>query len=145
MPPVRLVRFAKLTVLIADVSTIFCAFLIVGWQIIIFLRDGSWWVLPLSLVFSRHDQGEIYSTASIDKIVASQSNLHQCLPSAADHHGPVFGCGDPHGFLFVDFASRKRAHENANPISLTAPYPKRHIQAAVAPKPRAITAPGQIC
>ena len=75
MPPVRLVRFAKLTVLIADVSTIFCAFLIVGWQITIFLRDGSWRVLPLSLVFSRHDQGEIYSTASIDKIVASQSTI----------------------------------------------------------------------
>src|SRR5262249_3116133 len=36
VPSVRLVRFAKLTVLIADVSTIFCAFLIVGWQITIF-------------------------------------------------------------------------------------------------------------
>jgi hypothetical protein len=75
VPSVRLVRFAKLTVLIADVSTIFCAFLIVGWQIAIFLRDGSWRVLSLSLVFSRHDQGEIYSTASIDKIVASQSTI----------------------------------------------------------------------
>jgi hypothetical protein len=75
VPPVRLVRFAKLTVLIADVSTIFCAFLIVGWQITIFLRDGSWRVLPLSLVFGRHDQAEIYSTASIGKIVASQSTI----------------------------------------------------------------------
>ena len=75
LPSVRLIRFAKLTVLIADVSTIFCAFLIVGWQIIIFLRAGNWWALPLSLVFnmSEHNQGEIYSTASIDKIVARHS------------------------------------------------------------------------
>ena len=74
MPSVRLIRFAKLTVLIADVWTIFCAFLIVGWQIIIFLRGGNWWALPLSLVFntSGHNQGDIYSTASIDKIVASR-------------------------------------------------------------------------
>ena len=75
MPSVRLIRFAKLTILIADVSTIFCAFLIVGWQLIIFLRDGSWRALSLSLVFSGHEynRSEVYSTASIDKIVASQS------------------------------------------------------------------------
>ena len=75
LPSVRLIRFAKLTVLIADVSTLFCAFLIVGWQIIIFLRGGNWWALPLSLVFntSEHNQGDIYSTASIDKIVARHS------------------------------------------------------------------------
>ena len=75
LPSVRLIRFAKLTVLIADASTIFCAFLIVGWQIIIFLRGGNWRALPLSLVFntSEHNQGDIYSTASIDKIVARHS------------------------------------------------------------------------
>ena len=58
--------------LIADVSTLFCIFLIVAWQTTIFLRDGSWRALPLSLVFSasNYDQGEVYSTASIDKIVA---------------------------------------------------------------------------
>jgi hypothetical protein len=67
LPSVRFVRFAKLTALIADVSTIFCAVLIVGWQIIIFLRKGSWPALPLSLVFST-PKGEVYSTASIDKI-----------------------------------------------------------------------------
>ena len=74
LPSVRLIRFAKLTVLITDVSTLFCAFLIVGWQIIIFLRGGNWWALPLSLVFntSEHNQGEIYSTASIDKIGESR-------------------------------------------------------------------------
>jgi len=69
-------------VLIADVSTIFCALLIVGWQIIIFLRGGNWRALPLSLVFnmSEHNQGEIYSTASIDKTVAVHStNLSNAL------------------------------------------------------------------
>jgi len=75
VPSVRLVRFAKLTALIADVSTIFCAFLIVGWQITIFFRDGSWPALPLSLVFGKHEYNpsEVYSTASINKLVASQS------------------------------------------------------------------------
>ena len=83
MPSVRLVRFAKLMALIADVSTFFCVFLIVAWQITIFLRDGSWRALPLSLVFStsKYDQGEVYSTASIDKIVASHiAEVHLQLP-----------------------------------------------------------------
>ena len=71
LPSVRLIRFAKLTVLIADVSTLFCAFLIVGWQIIIFLRGGNWWALPLSLVFNT-PKGDVYSTASIDKIGESR-------------------------------------------------------------------------
>lgn len=77
VPSIRLVRFAKLTVLIADISTIFSAFLVGGWQIIIFLKDGSWRALPVSLVFktSDYNQGEIYSTASIDKIVAGQSTI----------------------------------------------------------------------
>lgn len=57
-------------VLFADLSTIFCAFLIVGWQIIIFLRDGSWRALPLSLVFSTPG-GEVYSTASTGRIAES--------------------------------------------------------------------------
>jgi hypothetical protein len=67
LPSVGLVRFAKLTAVIADVSTIFCAVLIVGWQIIIFLRDGSWRALPLSLVLnaSEYNHGEV--TGSIDK------------------------------------------------------------------------------
>ena len=71
LPSVRLIRFAKLTVLIADVSTLFCAFLIVGWQIIIFLRGGNWWALPLSLVFNT-PKGDVYSTASINKIGESR-------------------------------------------------------------------------
>ena len=72
LPSVRLIRFAKLTVLIADVATIFCAFLVVGWQIIIFLRGGNWRALPLSLVFNTPNNGDVYSTASINKIGESR-------------------------------------------------------------------------
>ena len=71
MLSVRFVRFAKLTVLFADVLTAFSAVLIVGWQIIILLKDGSWTALPLSLVFNT-PKGEVYSTASIDKIGESR-------------------------------------------------------------------------
>jgi len=60
-------RFAKLIVLISDVSTILCAALIVGWQAIVSVRDGRWQALPLSLIVTpRHSSDEIYSTASIE-------------------------------------------------------------------------------
>jgi len=62
---VRFIRFAKLTALLADVSTIFSAVLIVGWQIVILLKDGSWPALPLSLILT--PKIEVYSTASIEK------------------------------------------------------------------------------
>jgi hypothetical protein len=71
LPSVRLVRFAKLTAAIADVSTVFCAVLIVGWQVIGLLGNGSWPALPLSLILLAPTNGEVYSTASIDKIGAS--------------------------------------------------------------------------
>ena len=72
LPSVRLVRFAKLTALIAGIWTTFCAVLIVGWQITILLKDGGWQALPLSLVFDKLEyRHEIYSTASIDKISRS--------------------------------------------------------------------------
>lgn len=72
MPSVRLVRFAKLTTLIVGVWSTFYAVLVVGWQITIFFRDGSWQALPLWLVFNRSEyQREVYSTASIDKISGS--------------------------------------------------------------------------
>ena len=71
MLSVRFVRFAKLTALFAGVSTIFSAVLVVGWQITILLKDGSWTVLPLSLVFST-PKSEVHSTASIDKIGESR-------------------------------------------------------------------------
>ena len=107
LPSVRLIRFAKLTVLIADVSTFFCAFLIVGWQIIIFLRGGNWWALPLSLVFntSGHNQGDIYSTASIDNIVARHStNFTDALLQLPIIVILLFGCGGAHSVLLMDFA-----------------------------------------
>ena len=74
MPSVRLVRFAKLTTLIAGVWTTFYAVFVVGWQITIFFKDGSWQALPLSLVFNTsEDQREVYLTASIDKIGANRA------------------------------------------------------------------------
>ena len=71
-----------MTALVAVIWTIFCAVLIVGWQIIIFLREGSWHTLPLSSVLNtlESSRGEIYSTASIDKIERSYSaNLADAL------------------------------------------------------------------
>lgn len=66
----RLVRFAKVTALVADIWTIFCAVLVLGWEMLIFLKEGSWHTLPLSSVFNttRFSNDEVYSTASIDII-----------------------------------------------------------------------------
>ena len=78
----RLIRFARMTALVADIWTIFCAVLIVGWQVTIFLKEGSWHALPLASVFNtlEFNRGEIYSTASIDKIERSHSaNLADAL------------------------------------------------------------------
>jgi hypothetical protein len=73
LPSFRFIRFAKLTVLVADIWTLACAALIVGWQTFIFLREGSWRDLPLSLVFTaKNTDTEVYSTASIDKIGESR-------------------------------------------------------------------------
>ena len=59
-----------MTALVADIWTVFSAVSIVSWKMITFLRDGSWHALPLSSVFNtlEYNRGEIYSTASIDKI-----------------------------------------------------------------------------
>jgi hypothetical protein len=78
----RLIRFATMTALVADIWTVFCAVSIVVWQMIIFLSEGSWHALPLSFVFNtlESSRGEIYSTASIDKIERSHStNLADAL------------------------------------------------------------------
>ena len=64
----RLIRFARMTALFANVLTIFCAILIVGWQAIIFLREGNWHALPLSFVLNSDTRNDVYSTASIAKI-----------------------------------------------------------------------------
>jgi hypothetical protein len=75
LPSVRFIRFAKLTVLIADIWTLAYVALVFGWQAFIFLRDGSWQALPLSFVFGtqRYSDGDVDSTASIDKIGQSQA------------------------------------------------------------------------
>jgi len=54
--------------------------LIVSWQLIIFLREGAWYALPLSSVFNRleNGHGEIYLAASRDKNESSH------LPNLAD-------------------------------------------------------------
>ena len=49
----RLIRFARMTALVADIWTIFCAVLIVGWQMIIFLREGSWHALAAIIRLQR--------------------------------------------------------------------------------------------
>jgi hypothetical protein len=71
-----------MTALVADIWTIFCAVLIVGWQSIVFLREGSWYALPLSSVFNtlEYSRGEIYLAASFDKIGRHhQANLADVL------------------------------------------------------------------
>jgi transcriptional regulator with XRE-family HTH domain len=63
-----------MTALVANIWTIFNAVLIVGWQIIIFLRKGSWPALPLSSIFNKLEcnRGAIYATASAGEIERSQ-------------------------------------------------------------------------
>lgn len=63
----RLVRFAKVASLATNAWTIFCAVLIIGWQIISLLREGSWPSLPLSSVINKmgYEPGEIFATASV--------------------------------------------------------------------------------
>ena len=69
----RLIRFAKIAALVAIAWTIFYAVFIIGWQINIFLRQGSWPALPLSSVINKleYEPGAIYATASAHEIESS--------------------------------------------------------------------------
>jgi hypothetical protein len=69
MPSFRFIRFTKIVVLIADIWTLACLALVVGWQGFIFYREGSWQTLPLSLVFSTQEyiDGDVHSTGSIGR------------------------------------------------------------------------------
>lgn len=58
MPSIGFIRFARLTVFIADVMTVLSTVLIIGWR-------EDWRVIPLSVVFKTQSDREIYSTASI--------------------------------------------------------------------------------
>lgn len=70
----RLIRFAKMTALVADIWTILYAVLIVGWQITSFLREGSWPALPLASVINKLELsgGAIYATASVGETQRGQ-------------------------------------------------------------------------
>jgi hypothetical protein len=72
LPSLPFIRFAKITVLIADIWTLAYVPLVFGWQTFIFLRDGSWHALPLSFVLSTYGDGDV-ATASIDKTGPSQA------------------------------------------------------------------------
>jgi hypothetical protein len=67
LPSLRFIRYAKILVLTADISTLACAVLVIGWQAFIFYRDGSWQTVPLSLVFSAQEYRDmdLHSTGSI--------------------------------------------------------------------------------
>ena len=69
----RLIRFAKIAALVAIAWTFFYAVFIIGWQINIFLRQGSWPTLPLSSVINKleYEPGAIYATASAHEIESS--------------------------------------------------------------------------
>ena len=73
LPSLRFIRFAKITVLIANIWTLAYAAVVFGWQTFIFLRDGSWQAVPLSFVFDTHkySDGEVDSTGSIHKTAAN--------------------------------------------------------------------------
>ena len=62
----RLIRFTRMTALVADIWTILYAVLIVGWQITSLLREGSWPALPLSSIINKleYNRGAIDATAS---------------------------------------------------------------------------------
>ena len=63
----RLIRFARLAALIADLWTILYAVLIIGWQIVIFFREGSWSALSIKVVLDKLEYGHHvgYTTAQI--------------------------------------------------------------------------------
>jgi hypothetical protein len=70
----RLIRFARMAALVADVWTIFYAVLIISWQIENFLIAGSWPALPLSSIINKleFNRGAINATASAGEIEISQ-------------------------------------------------------------------------
>lgn len=76
----RLIRVAKATALVADITTILYAVFIFGWQVVSLLRDGIWPALPLSSVLNKleYNRGAIYATASAGQ------NERSYLPDAIE-------------------------------------------------------------
>ena len=81
MLSVRIIGFAKWTAWTVNAATTVCAILMAGWQVVIFLRDGSWPALPLSLLFGKAEdaQRDIYSTASVNKIASTAPDFVDML------------------------------------------------------------------
>lgn len=86
MPPfLRLIRVTKAVVLTADILTVFCAAMLIGWQATLFLRDGYWPALPVSAVFGGAGGrgAQIVATASVAQtdVVAGLGDLLLRVPS----------------------------------------------------------------
>jgi hypothetical protein len=66
----QLLRFAKLTAVLAAALTILCAVMIVGWQVTSWIQNGEWNSYPVSSVISslQRDQNNTYVTASLKKV-----------------------------------------------------------------------------
>jgi hypothetical protein len=66
----QLLRFAKLTALLAAAFTILCAVMIVGWQVTSWIQNGEWNAYPISSVISslQSDENATYVTASLKKV-----------------------------------------------------------------------------
>lgn len=61
----RIIRFTKMTALLAAIWSISYVVLIVGWQILTFIREGNWPAASVKFVLTfGHDQNVTYTTAA---------------------------------------------------------------------------------
>jgi hypothetical protein len=65
----RLIRFTKITVLIADIWTILYAVSIFGWQMASLLREGNWAAMPLSYVLGYNRGAPVDAVLRVPAIV----------------------------------------------------------------------------
>src|SRR5215475_10602451 len=72
----RLIRFTKITVLIASTWTALCAVMLTGHQIITYLQTSEWDGHPISSVIRSQDN-VTYTMASSRKIDADHLNVNQ--------------------------------------------------------------------
>jgi hypothetical protein len=70
----RLIRFAKVTALVADLWTISYIVLVGGWQTYVFLSAGDWPALPVKSVLEKSTNGRaIYEVAATRGIGGNHS------------------------------------------------------------------------
>jgi hypothetical protein len=76
----QVVKFAKMTALLAAAWTILCAVLIVGWQVTSWIQNGEWEAYRVSsvIISLKNDRNYKYVTASLDKI-ETDSTIQQVL------------------------------------------------------------------